>query len=683
MNTKITERIALIVLVIIGFCLASEAAQRTWTGGGADNNWSNTNNWSSGLVPGSADDAIFDGTSGKDATVNSAFGGTVNNLILASGYTGTITLNRALTVNMAYAQTNGTVDASSTNMTVGLASSSGKGHFTLAGGTFICPTNTLTINGYINTFAKTGGTFNPTNGTVVFKGWNTTFNAPNTVFYGLTVNMNNDADVNSALIIAAGTTNVVLGALVHNSGFIKQSAASATLEARSNMVVGASAKGGNATIAFLVDGDQAISCTSTGVTCGLYINKPSGSVSALGGDLVIGRGASGQSGNFTLVAGTFNSSSNSFIHNGYQNSWTRLGGTFNHNNGTMVFRGWQSTLNASNVVFNGLTVDMPYGGSGDGDWLAITAGTNIVLGSLLHNSGSIGVSLGGASATLEARSNLVIGAAAIGGCATIAFLVAGDQAISCLSNGATCGLYINKPSGAVSATGGDLGIGRGIANESGNFTLAGGTFNSTSNSFVFWPNARNWIQSGGTFNPNNGTVVFRGFAMGFYGTNTAFNKMTVNLDSNGSGFNFAMPASLTNVVASTYVHSNGFVNTGTLLVQGNVIVTTNSPGGSAAFIYGGTNNQSYTNAGGGNLTGAITVNKTTNSVILLSPMAYTNVNQDVTITAGTLDLAGQPLAVKRTLTVGAQGALKFNGTEQATATNVTISAGATVGFRIP
>ena len=684
MNAKTTETVFWVLLLIVGFSAAAGAATRTWTGGGTDNNWSTTNNWSSGIVPGSADDAIFDGTATKDATVNSAFGGTVNSLTMAIGYSGTITLARSLTVNMAYGQTNGIFNASSTNMTIGLGSNSGKGHFTLAGGTFQSPSNTLTISGYANTVAQTGGTFNHNNGTVVFHGWYTTLSAPNLTFYGLTVDMNNDADSMDAVYVTAGTTNVVLGPLVHNCGLIRQVAAVGTLEARSNVVVGAAAKGGNATIAFLVAGDQTISCTATGVTCGLYINKPSGAVSALGSDLIIGRGANGQSGNFTLVAGTFNSSSNSFIHNGYQNSWTKSGGTFNHNNGTMVFRGWQSTLNASIVVFYGLTVDMPYGSSGDGDFLTMTAGTNVVLGTLLHNSGTIGSAVGGASATLEARSNVVIGAAARGGSATIAFLVDGDQTISCLSTGATCGLYINKNSGAVSAVGGDLGIGKGVNGVCGNFTLAGGTFNSTSNSFVFWPNSRNWIQSGGTFNPNAGTVVVRGFNIGFYGTNTAFNKLTVNLDSNIGGYTFAMPAGMTSVVASTYVHSNGAVNAGTILAQGDVVIGGPvCPGGTVSLIFGGTNNQTFLNQGGTNTSGAVTVNKAGGSVTLASPMSYMNANQDLTIAAGTLNLAGYALSVKRTLTLGSQGTLKFNGTEQATATNVTVNAGATVKFSIP
>lgn len=72
-----------------------------WTGGGADNNWSTTGNWDTGVIPAVGTDAIFDGVTGvnpnKNCTVNAA------NRICANfntnGYTGTITFDFDVQVN--------------------------------------------------------------------------------------------------------------------------------------------------------------------------------------------------------------------------------------------------------------------------------------------------------------------------------------------------------------------------------------------------------------------------------------------------------------------------------------------------------------------------------------------------------------------------------------------------------
>jgi hypothetical protein len=73
----------------------------TWTGGGADNNWSTTGNWDTGVIPAVGTDAIFDGVTGanpnKNCTVNAS------NRICANfnttNYTGTITFDFDVQVN--------------------------------------------------------------------------------------------------------------------------------------------------------------------------------------------------------------------------------------------------------------------------------------------------------------------------------------------------------------------------------------------------------------------------------------------------------------------------------------------------------------------------------------------------------------------------------------------------------
>jgi len=71
------------------------------TGGGADNNWSTTGNWDTGVIPAVGTDAIFDGVTGanpnKNCTVNAAIRSCAN--FNTTGYTGTITFNFDVEVN--------------------------------------------------------------------------------------------------------------------------------------------------------------------------------------------------------------------------------------------------------------------------------------------------------------------------------------------------------------------------------------------------------------------------------------------------------------------------------------------------------------------------------------------------------------------------------------------------------
>ena len=85
-------------------CAASDAI---WDGGGLTNDWSEAANWVGDVVPGSSRSVLFNTTSTKDALIDSSFGGTVANLTVDSGYTGTITMNRAFTVTTDFNLTDG------------------------------------------------------------------------------------------------------------------------------------------------------------------------------------------------------------------------------------------------------------------------------------------------------------------------------------------------------------------------------------------------------------------------------------------------------------------------------------------------------------------------------------------------------------------------------------------------
>lgn len=110
-----------------------------WTGKGANSNWSNPANWSNKAVPGPGATVVFNNTSSKSATVDSAFAGTVGAVVIAAGYTGTISLGRNLTVVGGFAQAAGTFAES--NKTLSVA-----GDFSHSGGVFSAGAGTLVMN---------------------------------------------------------------------------------------------------------------------------------------------------------------------------------------------------------------------------------------------------------------------------------------------------------------------------------------------------------------------------------------------------------------------------------------------------------------------------------------------------------------------------------------------------------
>lgn len=69
-----------------------------WIGAGGDARWSNPANWEGGRVP-TASDAVLISAGTSETLVDPAFGGHVASLTLDEGYTGTLTLARALNVD--------------------------------------------------------------------------------------------------------------------------------------------------------------------------------------------------------------------------------------------------------------------------------------------------------------------------------------------------------------------------------------------------------------------------------------------------------------------------------------------------------------------------------------------------------------------------------------------------------
>lgn len=112
-----------------------------WDGGGATNNWSEAANWRRNLLPLTTTLVLFDGTSTKDAFVDSDV--TVDGIQINNGYTGTIfwsNLANHLTVaSLGITQNSGSVQAG--RLTV-------NGDVTITNSTFqMILASFLTING--------------------------------------------------------------------------------------------------------------------------------------------------------------------------------------------------------------------------------------------------------------------------------------------------------------------------------------------------------------------------------------------------------------------------------------------------------------------------------------------------------------------------------------------------------
>ena len=154
----------------------------------------------------------------------------------------------------------------------------------------------------------------------------------------------------------------------------------------------------------------------------------------------------------------------------------------------------------------------------------------------------------------------------------------------------------------------------------------------------------------GTVDPGSSTVSF-------YSEGTSITHAPNGITLGNVGFNFVwhngthnfsgqtLNASDTVTFSSSFSNSN--VNNGTLNISGNVVQTgTTSIAGSLGVNLIGTSNTTINQASAVNLPGPTVINKTSGAKItLLSDARFNNAGQNLTISAGTLDMAGFNLTV--------------------------------------
>ncbi|TSC72128.1 MAG: RTX toxins and related Ca2+-binding domain [Parcubacteria group bacterium Gr01-1014_38] len=411
---------------------------------------------------------------------------------------------------------------------------------------------------------------------------------------------------------------------------------------------------------------------------------------------------------FTLSGGTFTSTSGTLTFGtGIQETiFTVSGGTFTHNSGTVTCAhgsGGGHRLGTIDVVTSLTLNNLTINGVGNNDSCDVATGdTLVVVGTLTLTEGNLG-----GPGTVEVQGGMTHSSAfdgsngdAGGASGLINITGAGTRTINITGGGNLTPLTLNAanvtlngPTSGTTIVEGNLTIqagtfvgGAGTVDLNGVFTQSGGTFTAPSGTFSIGTDNNETIFSisGGSFNHNSGTILFNHGGINVRTgtvnvvTSLTLNNLTINCPTAGSGMDIATGDTL--IVAGTFTQTNGFLNgPGALEPRGNVTIATTADGGDVALTFAGTAAQTYTNNGGNEPDGTYTINKTAGTVTLATNMDISAVGQDLTVTAGTLNLAGFNLTVNDVFTLSASGTLQLQGGETVSTID-TVSSGSTVTY---
>ncbi len=380
------------------------------------------------------------------------------------------------------------------------------------------------------------------------------------------------------------------------------------------------------------------------VTSGNWLYTPTGHSFTPGGNVTTTSMANlgtfnGGSGSITVQgqliqrAGTYTATSGT---TSISASFTVSGGTFIHNSGTvlMTSTGWR-TYNIGSTILNNFTIGIPSA--------AVTiVGTIDVNGNLTITGGDI------ISGTIAVAGNVTTTNAGVVGGAVILFDGTGAQTLGAGGgSGALPGVNINKASGTLTIQ---------------DTVNIGGT--------------TGWTYTAGTVDAGSSTVGF---------TNTT---ATTTVSAGATAFNnvnIAVSGMTLNVTGALDVNGNlnltsaGTINGGAITVAGNLTSADTAVDGTTTITLDGTAAQSINTSATGDLPdGTFTINKASGTATLASALALNGAGQNLTVAAGTLDLAGVNLTVPATLAVSSGTTLQLQGGQTVTAATRTFNAGSTV-----
>ncbi|MEK9159517.1 MAG: S-layer homology domain-containing protein [Patescibacteria group bacterium] len=562
----------------------ANAASRTWDGGGSDAKWSTCANWSSNACPTASDSVTFNTTSTKSATLDSSAVGTVTGLTISTGYTGTITQSRSLTINGNYAQAAGTFLGDTANIDI-------NGTYTLSGGSFTSTSGTLFVSAG---WANSAGTFVHNNGSVELDGGTSTMNLPGKTavnFYNFRINKNNGV----ILTVSSGDTVVVNGALNlsegrwatgtiqskgavniasawdgNGTGLFNITSTNETItipgELASNLTQTITLNGTGSTLSGTGSGTiefAALTLTSGTLNMDGYNVSHSGVVTLSGGTYTAGSGSKTFAGTFTLNSGVFNGGSSSLGFTGIvsltggsftatsgtltaSKAWTRgASGSFFHNNGTVEFNGAGATIDVPNTEsFYKLRINS----TGTKTIGALDAWT------IFSDLTIINGLLSGSTASIQLNGNLTLGADADAMNVPLTLSGTGTQMLSTAVNNIDGDLTINKLGGSVelsqalvlNASSQDLKI------QNGSFALNGNNLSVNGSSGTLIVQSTGILELNGnetlTANTNypslqaGSTVLYEGTAGPYTLKNYSYQNLIISSDSNSL---FNLPASKT------------------------------------------------------------------------------------------------------------------------------------------
>jgi len=584
----------------------------TWNGA-INSDWHTAGNWSTNVVPGSGNIALFTAPFNNPADINSDIN--IGGIQIIGGYSGTITQTNGTSITIGssgYSQSSGTFTGGNATSNIIV-----NGPMTLNGGTYNAAAGTTTLN-YDYTYVA--GIFNHQSGTFHFRypnGTGTITGSHNLydVIFDTTQSGNYIWNIDSA------TTLTVSGLLtLNNSDAGDTNLDGGIIEAKGDISLDAEFFDGSATILINGASDQTIT-GSGGVLPNVLVDKPGGTTLNLVGDIDFG-------GDWT-----FNTASGGIISPGTSNV------RFAHpgNDGATI----TGSHSLNNVIFE-------TGSSGSYTWNIEASTVLTVNGVLTLNNSTNGNTLleGG---IIEAKSDIILGEENFDGSTTLVINGVADQILSA-SGGRLPNVSIDKPGGTALMLVGSIEAG-------GDWTFntaSGGTISAGTSSVRF-------------AHPDNAGATISG----------SHDLYNVRFDTGSSGtYDWNIDSSTTLTVLGSLSLENSstgliYLNSGILEAQGDVIVgATNTFSGSTTLLFSGNNNQNFDLTGGeNNLNLDVNINKSGGVVSLLSIATFDANNQDLLLQAGTLNLNGNDLLVNGSgsiFTVDAGTKLQLKGNESVT-----------------
>ncbi|MBY0471963.1 Ig-like domain-containing protein [bacterium] len=620
---------ATVTMKVMGTHTWTGASSNTWTNSTAAN-WCGTVNTpglsgtcaGASAVPGASDTAIIDDTcSSANCTPTVNYAASVAGLKIGGSQLSQG--GSALTIgSTGFTQTAGTFVGNATNITV-------NGPFSGTGGSFTSTSATLTLKGLNITFGSSF-TFTHNSGTVRYNydSGAVSITVANQSFNNVSINPDYGStfNLNSSTMSVANNLTLGVAACGGSTGSIN----SGTIEVGGDISDwGGCGPSGSANVKMIGTGSKQVTFSNNGRIPNLEIAKTGGAGVTLSGTV--------------NIAGSFKRSS----------------GTLSPGTSTVVMQAWQSSsvMDLGVADLNNLSFDINSGIN--------LSGSNItVLGNLLSRfpcgSGNLNIDNG----TVNVKGNITLAGSAycaMVGSVNVVINGTGAQTLSGTiagsSNYSIPNVTIDKPSGTL--------------------TLAG---------TIYFYNNLTYLQ--GTVDTGTSTVrLVTTFGTGYFQSpGVSFYNLEImpvfGMTMNLSGTTFTASNNL--ILDTSWGCSGATLTNGTVETSGNLAIGTysscgiNSGNANVAFVGTGAN-ATFTKNGNLPGSGTLSINKAGR---IVSIVANTSTGRPVTVTAGTLSMAGFNLTIPTSLTLGSGTNVTRGGSGVLTVNGSTIPDGAYSGGTI-